>query len=239
MSFVQRVKSFGLGINQTASDLVGEINAHFGSTEVVIQDVTISRPESPYSAGAITVRVLYAEALPGYRIEARLFEDDPGVQTAQDSFNQQYAYFASCDRPAAFLDVSENQVRRTWKTRLLVLFALDPIDPAAGFIGQAQGIIAAGASGLVDLLDATGEVVGTETVFNVGLAAIAAGERFVVLYDYVDGALVALPSNCQTVGLTTTTSSTTTYNPPCMRKEVVSVYPYFNVNSFTTAQVAP
>lgn len=180
-----------------------------------IIDIDTFRFESEYAADEQRIRILYetGKTITG-GWQALFYRSSTTVSgnNAQTLFTTAMGIGATFV-PWFLLDVTHHAPGRDSADTFIVLGVNTASDPYEFnskniYIAQPQGIINQGASGLCDIYDGSGTLIGTKTVTNLDLAsAWKQNERNYAVIDEESGLMVGLP---------TCTTAPTAWTPPAI-----------------------
>lgn len=198
----------GDNIGAVLDAVVSSFNTTFSGQRLRLFDyIREATPASNRGGDTLVSRMLYevmgaasASNLAGYLLTAVGFEGQ-----IDDVKSEYEAYFVTNTtmKPYRIIDLTDLEEESTEVVRLLV-FVVDTDDNPLGglndqrlFLVASQGVIAAGATGVVNILDAAGNVIDTADATNISTTqASAANEPCYATVDIGSNEIVFLPTCC-------------------------------------------
>jgi hypothetical protein len=197
----------GSNIGATLDAVVSSFNTVFAGQRLRIFDsIREATPASNRGGDTLVSRMLYevmgaasASNLAGYLITAVGFEGQ--IDDVKSAYEAYFITNATM-KPLRVIDLSD--LEKSTETVRLLVFVVDTDDNPLGglndqqlFLVAAQGVIAAGASGTVNILDADGTVLDTATATNISTSqSSAANEPCYATVDIGSNEIVFLPTCC-------------------------------------------
>ncbi len=190
---------------------------------VNIVDIDTFRYESTASADEQRIRILYETGMAISGSWQALFyrsNSTTSGESAQALFTSAMDGGAATFVPWFLLDVTHHAVGRDSADTIIVLGVNTAADPYAFnakniYIAQAQANILAGASGLANIYDGSGALVGVKTITCLGTSTWQQNERNYVVVDEESGLLIGVPTCSTLPAAWVPPAATTTTAFPC------------------------